>query len=173
MMTNQMVRTHMNDVNNFLTITVTELNDYLDGHHLEGLLREDGSKNQLYYKDLLKALRRLEVICDEALDAVKKNIRTDCMQEHLAKKTLRGIYHRCVLEFYFPKNDSWYENSRASYNGDDSIHFRNDPPASIKDLINQLDQSFQSVREQLVYYDNEHDQATVMPIREQNSTASK
>ena len=32
-----------------------------------------------------------------------------------AEKTLYKVYHQCVEEFFMPKKDTWYENSRAAY----------------------------------------------------------
>ncbi|MDC3413094.1 YpuI family protein [Aquibacillus sp. 3ASR75-11] len=170
-MTNPIVCDHMNEASRCLTKINEQLSHYLDEHYMEKLLHEEGSKNRAYYKEVLKALRRLEVISDEALDAVKKNLRSNCEQEQMAKKTLYGIYHKCILEFYAPKNDSWYEDSRASYTRSESIRFRNMPPRSVAQLVYTLDRSFQIMRDQ--FSDYESIETGTSPIRKHNSASIK
>ncbi len=50
--------------------------------------------------------------------------------EARAEKTLYKVYHQCVEEFFMPKKDTWYENSRAAYTGQSAIEFYQQVPDS-------------------------------------------
>ncbi|WP_077621680.1 DUF3907 family protein [Sediminibacillus massiliensis] len=152
-MGNKLLHVHVKEVKDFLSKTVEEMSDYLDNHRLNDLLEENGSKDAEYYKELMKGLRRMAVFCEEALDAVKSLTRRENIPDSAVEKTLYGIYHQCILEFYSPKYDRWYENSRASYTGNHSIRFHHTPPRSFAYLMSSLEDSFQDIRESLAYYE--------------------
>lgn len=160
-MSNQIVRAQMNEVGNFLNHVVKEVDTYLDNHRLAGLLEEQGSKDIEYYRSLLKSLRRLEVICDEAKDTIGVILQSEVFRKTAAERTLYGIYHQCIAEFFSPKGDSWYEDSRAAYTDKNAINFHYEPPKSLKDLMFKLEKPFQEIREELDYYEADY-QAEVM-----------
>ncbi|WP_028783086.1 DUF3907 family protein [Thalassobacillus devorans] len=155
-MSNQIVRAQMNKVDAFLNNVVKELDIYLDHHHLAGLLGEKGSKEREYYRSLLKSLRRLEVICDEAKDTIGILLQSEVFRKTAAERTLYGIYHQCIGEFFSPKGDGWYEDSRAAYTGRHAILFHNEPPESLRALMIQLEKPFQEIREELEYYETDY-----------------
>ncbi|BBP90427.1 hypothetical protein BsIDN1_40450 [Bacillus safensis] len=37
--------------------------------------------------------------------------------QQAAQKMLHRIYHQCIEEFFTPKKDTWYEDSRSAYTG--------------------------------------------------------
>ncbi|MBO8154904.1 MAG: DUF3907 family protein [Bacillaceae bacterium] len=152
-MGNSIVQSQMNDVKVFLEETAELLGQYLDHHEINLLLNEDGSKEKGYYHNLLKTLRRIEVFCQEALDAVTVILHSEPFRRNVAEKTLYRIYHKCIVEFFSPKDDVWHEDSRALYTGKNAIKFLHEPPASIKMLIRRLEPDFQRMREELDYYE--------------------
>ncbi|SDJ66530.1 DUF3907 family protein [Sediminibacillus albus] len=147
---------HVKEVNIFLVNSLEEMSGYLNNRKLEDLLQEEGSGDAEYYKELLKALRRLEVFCDEAHDAVNALLRENPLRETAAEKTLHGIYRQCILGFYAPKNDVWYEDSRAAYTGRRKINYHKTPPLSFARLLDSLDGAFEEIREELGYYDTKN-----------------
>ncbi len=157
-MSNTVVQTQVYEVRQFLSNTVKELATYLNYHSIQELMNEDGSTDHHYYEELLSELRRIEVYCKEALDVVDVILKSKPFRKTAAEKTLYRIYHKCVLEFFFPKEEVWYENSRALYTGNHSISFHTDPPVSIKNLILTLEKSFQQIREELDFYESDEQQ---------------
>lgn len=139
-----------------LNDSVNQLSSYLDHHCLHRLLDEKGSRNETYYASLLKSLRRLEVFCNEAHDTVKLIRKSDVFRKEAAQKTLYGIYHKCILEFFSPKADVWYENSRAAYTGESSITYYHEPPQSLQAIVKQLEEGFQQLRDNLACYEGHY-----------------
>ncbi len=168
-MSNTVVQAQMNDVKDFLAVTVTKLSEYLNEHSIGQLLEEEGSKEKEYYEKLLKEIRRLEVFCVEALDVVNVIMYSEPFRKSAAEQTLYRIYHKCILEFFFPKDDIWYEDSRALYTGKNSIQFHATPPTSLKPLIHSLESPFQSIREELDYYETDYQTKVVMNNSENNA----
>ena len=59
-------------------------------------------------------------------------------------------------EFFTPRSDVWYEDSRSAYTGAHAIRFQKDAPASVDNLLKNLEGSFQRIREELDYYENDY-----------------
>ncbi|WP_053219345.1 DUF3907 family protein [Virgibacillus senegalensis] len=152
-MDDDLLNAHVKEVSIFLEQSLHEISGYLNNCKLEDLMHEEGSGEFEYYKELLKALRRLEVFCDEANDTVNGLLREEPIRETAAERTLCGIHHQFILGFFSPKNDVWYEDSRASYSGKTSIKFHHQPPYSFLRLMEQLEKAFQYMREELSYYE--------------------
>ncbi len=151
-----MVQSQLEEVRTVLNNSLQRISSYLDQHCLDQMLKEEGSGNEDYYSSLLKALRRLEVFCDEAHDAVHVLIKSEVFRKHVAEKTLYGIYHQCIMEFFSPKGDIWYENSRAAYTGKNMITYHHTPAASFETLLQSLESGFQQLREDLAYYETDY-----------------
>lgn len=169
-MSNQMVRAQMEEVKGILKKSVADTNDYLNQQSIGAMLLEEGSKDQEYYKLLLKALRRLEVFCDEAYDAVQIILHSETFRKPAAERTLYGIYHQCIMEFFSPKGDIWYEDSRAAYTGKDAIKYHHEPPQSFRVLIVELEKAFQQMREELAYYETDYHTKMVMKEDQRSSS---
>nr|WP_302328501.1 DUF3907 family protein [Salirhabdus salicampi] len=146
----------MEEIKPYLRKTVDHLTEYLNEHSLQQLASELDDLDQDYYKQVLKSLRRLEVFCEEAMETVHVLLKSNPFRKQAAEKTLYGIYHKCVLEFFSPKDDVWYEDSRAAYTGRNSIRFHRNPPQSIINLMKQLEPDFQQMRENLDYYETDY-----------------
>lgn len=165
-----MVLAQMEEVQAFLKQTVGSVGDYLDHHSLDAIINKDSELDSNYHKILLKQLRRLEVFCTEALDAVSVILHSESFRKPAAEKTLYGIYHQCIAEFFAPKADIWYEDSRAAYTGRNAIRFYEKPANSLELLIRQLENPFQSIREELEYYETDYQTKVIM--KKDSSTAN-
>ncbi|UOQ93629.1 YpuI family protein [Halobacillus shinanisalinarum] len=102
-MSQQMIKARTNEVHEFLNNVVFGVDHYLNTHSLKDLIEEGGSHEVDYYKQILKSLRRLNVFCDEARDKLSVFLQAPSFPESSAEKTLYGIYHQCVGEFFSPK----------------------------------------------------------------------
>lgn len=62
-------------------------------------------------------MRRLLVFCEEGQDACFVLLNSQPFRKTAAEKILYKIYHQVIAEFFSPKSDHWYENSRSAYTG--------------------------------------------------------
>lgn len=171
-MRKQMIRAQLNVAGSYLTLIVEQLDAYLDYHQLDSLMEEQGSKEKRYYRSLLKSLRRLEVFCDEAKDAIAVLLQSEGFKTAAAERTLYGIYHQCIAEFFAPKSDTWYEDSRAAYTGESAILYHHEPPLSFKKLMLKLESSFQKVRQELECYETTNQSRTALDGNKKEGPAS-
>lgn len=154
-MGNTIVKSQMEDVKIFLAKTIAELEDYANENTLSGLLSENQGDKE-YYKLLLANLRKLLVYSEEFWDSCTVILQSETFPKAAAEKTLYRIYHQCIEEFFSPKNDAWFEDSRSAYTGNNSIKLRQNAPNSLTILLAGLEGEFQRVREDLQYYETDY-----------------
>ncbi|MFC4324118.1 YpuI family protein [Litchfieldia salsa] len=154
-MGNLIVKSQTEQVEEFLRNSVSSITNYLNQTTIDSLINEaDGEKE--YFESLLSNIRRLVVFCEEGLDACQVVLTNEPFRKGAAEKTLYKIYHQCIEEFFSPKNDSWYEDSRSAYTGKNALTFRQTPPPSTEKLLSSLEASFQSIREELEFYETDY-----------------
>ncbi|MYL32689.1 DUF3907 family protein [Pontibacillus yanchengensis] len=155
-MNNQLVMTQLEEVRDVLGTSVRKISHFLNQYSIQQLLEEEGSHDKGYYALLLKALRRLEVFCDEAYEKVQGLMNSQSFHRPVAEKALYGIYHQCIMEFFSPKSDAWGEDSRAAYTGKNAITYFHQPPYALRKLMNELEDGFQQIREDLAFYESDY-----------------
>ena len=154
-MGNTIIKAQLEDVKNFLVKTIDELENYLNQTTLSDFL--DGKKDDVaYYKLLLSNIRKLLVYCEEGLDSCEIILQSESFPKAAAEKTLYRIYHQCIEEFFSPRNDVWFEDSRSAYTGKNSIKVRQEVPISLNQLLGGLEGEFQRVREELQFYETDY-----------------
>ncbi|WP_078413644.1 DUF3907 family protein [Priestia abyssalis] len=154
-MANMVVKSQIELVEQKLASSVKELNQYLN--HVTILsLKEEIQGEESDYALLLSNLRRLAVFCEEGLDACRVISGTEPFRKAAAERTLYRIYHQCIEEFYNPKHDLWYEDSRSAYTGRNAIKYRKAAPQSIEKLISSMESDFQLMREELQFYETDY-----------------
>ncbi|MBM7693167.1 hypothetical protein JOC77_002607 [Peribacillus deserti] len=154
-MANTIIQNQMEDVKRFLESTVHHIEDFLNSVTLRTLQAEK-SGDEFYYKSLLSNIRKLAVYSEENLEACKIVLNNDVFHKVAAEKILYKVYHQVIEEFFSPKTDSWYEDSRSAYTGRNSIKLRGEAPGSITALMKTLESGFQSVREELEFYETDY-----------------
>lgn len=155
MMGNSIVESQMEDVQQFLSNTVSTFENFLNETTLS-VLKEEGQGDERYYKSILSNLRKLLVFCEEGHEACRIILMSDQFQRGAAEQTLYKLYHHCIEEFFSPKNDAWYENSRSAYTGKNSIRFHHEVPVRLENLFRGLESDFQKIREELEYYETDY-----------------
>jgi Protein of unknown function (DUF3907) len=155
-MANAIVFQQTKQVEAFLQKTVQTLSDYLNETTLSKLLEEQEGGDKAYYQLLLSNLRRLVVYCEEGLEACRIVLSEEPFRKTAAEKTLYRVYHLCIAEYFAPKSDAWYEDSRSAYTGRNSLKFRQTPPPSFKKLLLSLESEFQTIREELEFYETDY-----------------
>lgn len=152
---NIIVKSQLKDVQDFLETTVVALEDFLNEVTYSQLQQEKGG-NEPYYKRLLSSLRRLLVSCEEGLEVCQIILNNEIFHKAAAEKTLYKIYHQCISEYFAPKSDCWYEDSRAAYTGKNSIKFHDEVPERIATVLKRLESGFQTMREELEFYETDY-----------------
>lgn len=149
------MKAQLKEVEEFLVISCKKVEDFLNTTVLDQL-NQDKKEDLYYYQAILSSLRRLLVYSEECLEACKVILHDDPFQKGAAEKTLYRIYHQCIVEFFSPKNDAWFEDSRSAYTGRNSIKFYKVVPESLSHLINELEGDFQKMREDLEFYETDY-----------------
>lgn len=154
-MGNMIVKSQLEDVRDFLGNTVDKLEQFLN-ETTYSKLQQEKSGDESYYKGLLSSIRRLLVYCEEGLEACQIVLKNEVFHKAAAEKTLYRIYHQCIEEYFAPKSDRWYEDSRSAYTGKNSIKFHTEVPESITSVLKDLEAGFQTVREELEFYETDY-----------------
>lgn len=154
-MANTIVKAQTEQVESFLGNTVHQLNEFLNEATLSALVEESAGSRE-YVSLLLANTRRLAVFCDEGHSACQVILKSEPFRKSAAEKVLYNIFHQCIEEFFAPKNDAWYEDSRSAYTGRNSIQFHEAPPTQLKAVIRHLESDFQTIREELEYYETDY-----------------
>ncbi|MDN3016652.1 YpuI family protein [Paenibacillus sp. BSR1-1] len=154
-MGNSLVKSQLNDVKGFLTKTITTLEDFLNETTIKGFNLEN-EEDQSYIKLIFSNLRKLIVYSEEGFEACSVILQSEPFQKAAAEKTLYKIYHNCIEEFFAPKNDAWFENSRSAYTGRNAIKYYRNVPEAVSLLIKSLEGEFQRIREELEYYETDY-----------------
>ncbi|MGZ4160747.1 MAG: YpuI family protein [Neobacillus sp.] len=154
-MGNTLVKSQLNDVKGFLAKTIASLEDFLNETTITQMVRENEG-DLPYYKLIFSNLRKLVVYSEESLEACMVILQNESFQKAAAEKTLYRIYHQCIEEFFSPKNDAWFEDSRSAYTGKNSIKFYKDVPETLRQLLKGQESEFQRIREELEYYETDY-----------------
>ncbi|TWE06242.1 uncharacterized protein DUF3907 [Neobacillus bataviensis] len=154
-MGNTLVKTQLNDVKEFLTKSISTLEDFLNETTISQLNVENDD-DRVYVKLILANMRKLVVYSEEGLEACSVILQSEPFQKAAAEKTLYKIYHQCIEEFFSPKNDAWFENSRSAYTGRNSIKYYRNVSDKISAILKSLESDFQRIREELEYYETDY-----------------
>ncbi|RPF55728.1 DUF3907 family protein [Aquisalibacillus elongatus] len=140
-------------INDHLEIIEDELNDFLDFTSIDKVLDSNHQVPIDYIQNIFREFRYLAVYCGEGKRAITKLIQTDQLEQNYVDRVYKGIYYKCVIEYFSPKDEIWTEDSRASYRNKCSIDFRDDPGEIIEQTMKKVEPSFHELREQLDYLD--------------------
>ncbi|TMW73659.1 DUF3907 family protein [Alteribacter natronophilus] len=137
-----------------LSLSAGIIRDFLNNVTLPMLIEETG-EDSVKEEDLsllLDQLRRLLVYSDEAVEACKTLLRRNTLQQDHASKRMVWVYHYCVEEFFQPRLDTWYEDSRAAYCGKHAVVFRFPVPDRVTAMMMSCEDCIQKLREELEAY---------------------
>ncbi|MDQ6599516.1 DUF3907 family protein [Bacillus salipaludis] len=154
-MGNTLVESQLNDVKGFLKETIQTLEGFLNETTISQLNPETEEKRN-YLKLIVANMRKLLVYSEESIETCALILQSEPFQKAAAEKTLYRIYHQCIEEFFSPKNDAWYEDSRSAYTGKNSIKYYQPVPETIQNLIKGLEGDFQRIREELEFYETDY-----------------
>ncbi|ADU30073.1 YpuI family protein [Evansella cellulosilytica] len=154
-MGNDLVQQQLTFTMEKLEKTAEEIRGYLNSTTIDSLVQEGEGGSASDYIDILDQIRRILVFFDEGRESGYLLLRSEKFRKGAAEKTLYWIFHQCIEEFFQPKLDVWYEDSRAAYTGKNAIRFRVAVPQQLKDLVQKIEGPLQEVREELEYYETD------------------
>lgn len=132
------------------------VSDFLNETTITSLKNELPEERERYYSELLSSLRRIIVFCDEGKESCEVILNGNTFRKVAAEKTLFWIYHNCIEEFFNPRIENWYEDSRSAYTGKNAIKFAYSVPQSLKEMVALIEGPFQTIREELEYYETDY-----------------
>ncbi|UOE92431.1 DUF3907 family protein [Alkalihalobacillus sp. LMS39] len=153
-MGNTLVQNQLTLAHDTLLEICSKLSHFLDETTLTDIIY-DSTGDEEYFKSVLSSLRRVLVFCEEGKEASEIILNGKTFRKVAAEKTLFWIYHHCIEEFFNPRVDNWYEDSRSAYTGKNAIHFSKQVPTSLKDVMKAIEGPFQTIREELEYYETD------------------
>jgi hypothetical protein len=136
---------------------VSKMEHFLNHHSLPQLdMSEEDDASEEFYRGFLSDLRHLLVFSEVAYEKLGISLRRPNFSADHAEKVLYEVYHNCVNNFFYPKNECYSEDGRYAYTGQDAIRFRKKPSREVRDITLQLSKIFEELREDLAYYETDY-----------------
>ncbi|OXM86090.1 YpuI family protein [Paenibacillus rigui] len=139
-----------------LSEAIAKMEKFLNEHSLQQLNTEVDASMEEFYKGYLSDTRHLLVFCEVAYEKLGVSLRRPSFNVEYAEKVLYEVYHSCINNFFYPKNECYSEDGRYAYTGQDAIRFRKKPARDVRDLTIELSKIFESLREELSYYETDY-----------------
>jgi hypothetical protein len=135
---------------------ISKMELFLNHHSLSQLNVENDAAMEEFYKGFLSDTRHLLVFCEVAYEKLGVSLRRPNFNVEYSEKVLYEVYHNCVNNFFYPKNECYSEDGRYAYTGQDAIRFRKKPCRAVRDLTIELSKIFEALREDLYYYETDY-----------------
>ncbi|WNS43793.1 YpuI family protein [Paenibacillus sp. MMS20-IR301] len=129
---------------------------FLNEHALPQLVTEGDEETLHFYQGFLSDLRHLLVFSEMSSEKLGVALRRANFDEAFAQKALYNVYHFGVNNFFYPKNESYSEDGRYAYTGQDAIRFRKKPVRPARDIIMEITKVYEELRDDLSYYENDY-----------------
>ncbi|MCR8635005.1 MULTISPECIES: YpuI family protein [Paenibacillus] len=139
-----------------LNEAIVKMEKFLNEHSLQQLNSEVDAAMEDFYKGYLSDTRHLLVFSEVAYEKLGVSLRRPTFNVEYAEKVLYEVYHSCVNNFFYPKNECYSEDGRYAYTGQDAIRFRKKPVREARDLTIELSKIFENLREELAYYETDY-----------------
>lgn len=135
---------------------IAKMELFLNEYGLPQLVLEHDPAMEEFYRGYLSDARHLLVFSEVAYEKLGIALRRPQFNEEYAEKVLYEVYHSCVNNFFYPKNECYSEDGRYAYTGQDAIRFRKKPTRVVRDLTIELSKIFEELREDLTYYETDY-----------------
>jgi hypothetical protein len=135
---------------------ITKMETFLNEHSLQQLNGESDAEMEEFYKGYLSDTRHLLVFSQVAYEKLGVSLRRPTFNVEYSEKVLYEVYHTSVNSFFYPKHECYSEDGRYAYTGQDAIRFRKKPSREVRDLTIELSKIFETLREDLAYYETDY-----------------
>lgn len=139
-----------------LKIAIPKLEQFLNENSLTQLAPEQDEESIRFSKGFLTDLRHLLVNSEVVYEKLGVVLRRANFDKEAAEKVLYNVYHDCVNSFFYPKNESYSEDGRYAYTGQDAIRFRKKPVRAARDIILDVTKVYEDLRDELTYYESDY-----------------
>lgn len=140
-----------------IIVAIERIEGFLNEHALPQLggVEQDEEMVQ-YYKGFLSDLRHLLVFSEVSREKLGVALRRANFDVDFAEKALYNVYHDCVNSFFYPKNESYVEDGRYAYTGQDAIRFRKNVLSEVRAVIMDVTRTYEELRDDLAYYESDY-----------------
>ncbi|KTD88362.1 YpuI family protein [Paenibacillus etheri] len=135
---------------------IDKMEIFLNEHALPQLATEGDEESVQFYQGFLSDVRHLLVFSEMSYEKLGVALRRATFDESFAQKALYNVYHYGVNNFFYPKNESYSEDGRYAYTGQDAIRFRKKPVRPARDIILEITKTYEELRDDLTYYENDY-----------------
>lgn len=139
-----------------LKVVIDKMEIFLNEHALPQLVTEGDEETVQFYQGFLSDVRHLLVFSEMSYEKLGVSLRRATFDESFAHKALYNVYHYGVNNFFYPKNESYSEDGRYAYTGQDAIRFRKKPVRPARDIILEITKTYEELRDDLTYYENDY-----------------
>lgn len=139
-----------------LTFAIGRIESFLNEHALPQLGAEQDEETVQYYRGFLSDLRHLLVFSEVSYEKLGIALRRANFDVDFAEKALYNVYHDCVNSFFYPKNESYVEDGRYAYTGQDAIRFRKTVLPEVRAVIMDITRTYEELRDDLTYYESDY-----------------
>lgn len=139
-----------------LKFAIEKLESFLNHHALPQLAAEADEEMTHFYGGFLSDLRHLLVFSEMSYEKLGVALRRATFDEPFAQKALYNAYHYGVNNFFYPKNESYSEDGRYAYTGQDAIRFRKKPVRPARDIVLEITKTYEELRDDLAYYESDY-----------------
>ncbi|WP_433946108.1 DUF3907 family protein [Paenibacillus sp. SN-8-1] len=139
-----------------LLIAIPKLEQFLNENSLTQLAPEQDEESIRFSKGFLTDLRHLLVKSEVVYEKLGVVLRRANFDKEAAEKVLYNVYHECVNSFFYPKNESYSEDGRYAYTGQDAIRFRKKPVRAARDIILDVTKVYEDLRDELTFYESDY-----------------
>ncbi|AKG35724.1 YpuI family protein [Paenibacillus durus] len=139
-----------------LKYAIEKMEAFLNHYALPQLAPEPDEETTHFYQGFLSDLRHLLVFSEMSYEKLGVALRRATFNEEFAQKALYNVYHYGVNNFFYPKNESYSEDGRYAYTGQDAIRFRKKPVRPVRDIILDITKVYEELRDDLTYYENDY-----------------
>ncbi|GAB7053740.1 MULTISPECIES: YpuI family protein [Paenibacillus] len=139
-----------------LSEAIAKMETFLNERSLQQLNTDKDEAMEEFYKGYLSDIRHLLVFSEVSYEKLGVALRRPNFNVEYAEKVLYEVYHSCVNNFFYPKNECYSEDGRYAYTGQDAIRFRKKPTREVRDLTIELSKIFETLRDELAYYETDY-----------------
>jgi len=139
-----------------LKFAIEKMELFLNQNALPQFGSEQDEEMIHFYQGFLSDLRHLLVFSEMSYEKLGVALRRATFDESFAQKALYNVYHYGVNNFFYPKNESYSEDGRYAYTGQDAIRFRKKPVRQARDIIMEITKVYEELRDDLTYYESDY-----------------
>ncbi|OWA36687.1 hypothetical protein B9G55_00985 [Saccharibacillus sp. O16] len=139
-----------------LKTAIVRIEAFLNEYSLPQLVQSQEEEEVAYYKGFLSDLRYLLVFSENSSEKIGVLLRRANFDVNSAEDTLYKVYHNVVNSFFYPKNETYAEDGRYAYTGQEAIRFRRSIHTAAREVVLDVTKTYEELRDDLDYYESDY-----------------